>query len=160
MIRYAIHINVISYVAFSHLGSIRQRENLDDGRDCGRGEQEPRIFWNTCKNINSWTCIVSVLQSNEGGHLRCWGWLSHSLIDCQTYLRKSEEEGEQQDLPEPPSHMPPSISFRKVSHIFGHFSKMSSKSVKPSNSSHSIPPLPFLSAESTKGSKIILQKQN
>ena len=58
--------------------------------------------------------------------------------------------------PEPPSHMPVSISLWKVSHIFGHFSEMNSKSPKPSNSSHSIPSLAFLSADFTKESKTIL----
>ena len=74
------------------------------------------------------------------------------------YLRKSDEDGTQQVFspPEPPAHMPASISLWKVSHIFGHFSEMSSKSPKPSNSSHSILLLAFLSADSTKDNKTIL----
>ena len=77
----------------------------------------------------------------------------------QIYLRRSEEDGVQQVLspPEPPVHMPASISLCKVSHIFGHFSETSSKSPNPSNSSHSIPSLAFLSADSTKDSKTILR---
>ena len=77
------------------------------------------------------------------------------------YLRKSDEDGMQQVLspPEPPTHMPASISLWKVSHIFGHFSETSSKSPKPSNSSHSILLLAFLSADSTKDNKTILWMQ-
>ena len=75
------------------------------------------------------------------------------------HLSKSEDDGAQQvlSLPDPPVHKPASISVWRVSHIFGHLSATRSKSPKPLNSSHSITPLVFLSADSTIDNKIILR---